>query len=152
MRLGSAGLVGEDEAGTDPDGAGAHHERRGEELTVVDTSSGDDLDGSASDGGLVLVADFDDGGDEDSGGNVTGVATALTALGADDVDAEIEALLDVLDVADHVHVDDAVLVKFVDDLLGGDTDGRDEELGALRDDDVDELVELTLGVVVAVKR
>lgn len=38
----------------------------------------------------------------------------------------------------------------VDDVLWWDTDGGDEEGGLLLDDDVDELVELALGVVVAV--
>jgi len=43
-----------------------------------------------------------------------------------------------------------VAVKLLDDLLGGNADGRDEELGAGLDDNVDQLRELTLGVVVAV--
>jgi hypothetical protein len=53
-------------------------------------------------------------------------------------------------VADHVHAEDAGTVELLDNGLGGNTDGGDEELGAALDDDVDELVELTLGVVVAV--
>jgi hypothetical protein len=77
------------------------------------------------------------------------VAAALAALGADHVDAEVEALLDVLGVADHVHVEDAGRVQFLDDGFGRNADGADEELGAAVDDDVDELVELALGVVVA---
>lgn len=152
VRLGGAGLVGQDEAGADPDGAGAHHEGSGQQLAVVNTTSGDDLDGAAGQGRLVLVADLDDGGDQDGGGDITGVATALTALGADDVDADVDALLDVLDVADHVHVQDAMLVQLVDDGLGGDTDGGDEQLGAGLDDDVGKLVELALGVVIAKKK
>ena len=148
--LGGAGLVGEDEARADPDGTGAHHKRRGEELAVEDTTCGNNLDGATGEGGLGLVADLDDGGDEHGGGNVTSVATALAALSADDVDADVEALLDVLDVADHVHVVDSMLVELVDDGLGGHTDGGDEELSALLDDDVDELIELTLGVVIAI--
>lgn len=149
VRLGRAGLVGQDEAGADPDGAGAHHEGGGQQLAVVDAAGGDDLDGAAGQGRLVLVADLDDGGDQDRRGDVTGVATALTALGADDVDADVDALLDVLDVADHVHVQDAMLVQLVDDGLGGDTDGGDEQLGAGLDDDVGQLAELALGVVIA---
>lgn len=149
VSLGGAGLIGQDEAGAHPDGAGSHHEGGGQELTVVDAAGSDDLDGATGDGRLVLAALLDDGGDEDGGGDVAGVAAALTTLGADDVDVEIKALLDVLDVADHVHVDDAVLVQPVDDLLGGDTDGGDEQLGAGLNDDVDELVQLALGVIVA---
>ena len=77
------------------------------------------------------------------------MATALTALGADQVGTDVEAFLDVLGVADHVHVEDAVLVQLVDDGFGRDADGGDEESGAGFDDDVDQLVELAFGVVVA---
>lgn len=56
-----------------------------------------------------------------------------------------------LGVTDHVHVKDTGLVELLDDLLGRDTDGGDEELGAGLDDDVGELAELALGVVVTVK-
>lgn len=149
---GRAGLVGEDEARADPDAGRAHHERGGEQLAVVDAAGGNDLDGAAGEGRLGVLDGLDDGGDEDGGGGVAGVAAALATLGADDVDANVNALLGVLDVADHVHVQDAGLVQAVDDVLGGDTDGRDEELGTGLDDDVDELVELALGVVVAAQR
>jgi len=96
----------------------------------------------------VALDEVDDGWDENGGWGVTGVASSLTTLGADQVDTESEALGDVLWVADHVHVEDAVGVELVDDGLWWDTDGRDEELGARLDDNVDELVELALGVIV----
>lgn len=97
------------------------------------------------------------------------MATTLTTLGADDVDAEIEALLDVLWVTDHVHLDklawhmekfvswrtyvkDAVLVELLNNGAGRNTDSADEELGARVDDDVDELVKLALCVVIAASR
>lgn len=149
--LGSAGLVGQDEAGADPDGGGTHDESRSEGLAVADTTGGDDLDRSAGQGRLGVADGLDDGGDQDSGGGITGVATTLTALGADDVGADVDALLDVLDVADHVHVEDAGLVQLVDDSLGGHADGADEQLGAGLDDDVDEAIELALCVVVAIR-
>jgi hypothetical protein len=44
---------------------------------------------------------------------------------------------------------DAGLVQLLDDGFGRDADGADKELRARVDDDVDELVELALGVVVA---
>lgn len=147
--LGGSGLIGQDETGADPNGAGAHHERSSEKLAVVDAAGGDDLDGPAGKRRLGLVADLDTGGDEDRRGDIASMATALTTLGADDVDAEVDALLHMLDVADHVHVDDAGAVELVDDGLGGHADGGDEELGARVNDDVDHLVELALGVVVA---
>lgn len=149
--LGGAGLLGEDEAGTNPDGGSAHHEGRGEKGTVVDTTGSDNEDLLLGEGRDGTLAGVNDGGDEDGGGNVTGVTTTLTTLGADDVDTEVEALLNVLGVADHVHVDDAMGMELVDDVLGGNTDGGNEELGTGLDDDVDELVKLALGVVVAVQ-
>jgi hypothetical protein len=151
VSLGGTSLISEDESGSDPDGASAHHERSGEELAVVNTTSSDDLDGAASERRLVLLADVHDSGDEDSCGDIASVATTLTTLSANDIDAEVKALLDVLDVTDHVHVNNAIGVELVDDSLGGNTDGRDEELSALLDDNVDELVELTLSVIVAVE-
>jgi hypothetical protein len=53
-------------------------------------------------------------------------------------------------VTDHVHAEDTGTVELLDDGLGGNTDGGDEELGTTLNDNVDELVELALGVVVAV--
>jgi len=97
----------------------------------------------------VAFDELSNGGDEDRGRNVASVTSTLATLSADEIDAELEALLDVLGVTDHVHVEDAVLVELVNDGLGWDTNGRDEETGARLDDDVDEVIELALGVVVA---
>lgn len=152
VRLGGTGLISEDETGSNPDGTGTHHEGSSQKLTVVDTTGGDDLNGALEERALGVLAEVDDGGDENGGRDVTSVTATLTTLGADNVDAEVEALLDVLGVSDHVHVDDAGSVESVDDVLGRDTDSRDEELGARFDDDVDELVELALGVIVAKAR
>ncbi len=146
---GGTSLLGQNEAGTDPDGGGAEHERSGDGVTVEQTAGGDDLHRLAGQRALAALDQLGDGGDEDGGGDVTGVTAALTTLGADDVDADVEGLGDVLGVADHVHAEDTGTVEALDDGLGGNTDGRDEELGAALDDDVDELVELALGVVVA---
>jgi hypothetical protein len=144
-----AGLLGQNKAGADPDGAGAEHEGRGQRLAVEDAASSDNLDGLAGHRRGLALDELHDGGDEEGGGHVAGVATALAALGADDVDAKLEALLDMLGVADHVHVQDAMGVQLVDDGLGRHSDGRHEELGAGLDDDVDELAQLALCVVVA---
>ena len=152
MRLGRAGLVREDESGTNPDGAGAHHQGRSQHLAVVDAASRHDLNGLAGQGAGVALADVDDGRDQHRRGDITSVAATLAALGADDVAPQVEALLDVLGVPDHVHVDDAGLVEPVDDGLGGHTDSRNKQLSAGLDDDVDKLIELALGVVVAVAR
>jgi hypothetical protein len=77
------------------------------------------------------------------------VTTALTTLGANNVGAEFEALLDVLGVSDHVHVENAGLMELLDDVLWWDTDGTDKEFCSALDDDINKLVELSFGVVVA---
>ena len=41
-------------------------------------------------------------------------------------------------------------MKTVDDMLGWDADGGDEELCATVDDDAHELVELSLSIIIAV--
>jgi hypothetical protein len=144
--------LGKNEAGTNPDGAGTECQGSRQTLTVVETTGSDDLDGLASQRALVALDELSDGRDEDGGGDITSVSTALATLCADHVDTELEALLDVLGVTDHVHVEDAGTVETLDNVLGWDTDGGDEEPGAGVDDDVDQLIELTLGVVVAMRR
>ena len=63
------------------------------------------------------------------------MAAAFAALGADHVDADVEAFLDVFGVPDHVHVEDAGFVEALYDVLWGHSDGGDEEFGAGVDDD-----------------
>jgi hypothetical protein len=97
----------------------------------------------------VSLHELGNGWDEHGGGDITGVTTTLTTLGADNVGAEVEALLDVLWVSDHIHVENAGLVELLDNMLGRDTDGTDEEFSSALDDDINKLVELSFGVVVA---
>lgn len=66
--VGGTGLVSKNEAGSDPDGAGAHHQGSGQQLTVVNAAGGDDLNGAASDGALVTLAEVDNSGNEDGSG------------------------------------------------------------------------------------
>ena len=54
-----------------------------------------------------------------------------------------------LGVANHVHAEDTSAVELLNDSLGGNTNSRDEELGAALDNDIDELVELALSIVIA---
>jgi hypothetical protein len=78
------------------------------------------------------------------------VTTSFTTLSADQINADVEAFLDVLGVADHVHVEDASFVETVHHCLWGDTDGRDEEFNTRVDNNGDEFVKFAFGVVVAV--
>ena len=48
----------------------------------------------------------------------------------------------------YVHDENTSFVKFLDCPLGRNTDGADEELSPLFDDDINEVRKLTLGVVV----
>ena len=50
-------------------------------------------------------------------------------------------------VANHVHVQDAVFVEPLDDMLGCNANGGDEDFGLLGNDDVHKLVERAFGVV-----
>jgi hypothetical protein len=75
------------------------------------------------------------------------VSTALATLSANNIDAGINSLLYVLRVTYHVHDGDLGFVHLVYDIWRRDTDCADEELGTRLDDDVDELVQLSSGVV-----
>ena len=77
------------------------------------------------------------------------MTTAFSSLCADDVYAAFKALRDVLWMANHVHVEDAVFVQLIDNMLGRDTDSGDEEFYARIDDDIDEFVEFAPGVIEA---
>ena len=149
VSLGSTGLIGQDEASADPDGGGTEHEGSGNRVPVVKTTSSDDLDGLASQRALLALDELGNGGNENSSGHIAGVTTTLTTLSANDINADIEALLDVLGVTDHVHAEDAGTVELLNHSLGGNTDGGDEEFGTAVDDDIDELIELALGIIVA---
>ena len=137
---------------TNPHARCAERECRSQALAIEQATSSNNLHVLSSEGALVATAQLRHRWDQKCRGHIAGVATALTTLRADDVDAELEALLDVLGVSYHVHVEDAICVQLVHDFLGRDTDGRDKQFGAGVDDDVDELAELALGVVVAVLR
>ena len=143
-------LICQDEAGTDPNGRSTKHKSRGNSLAIVDTTSSDNLDRCAGHWAGLTLAELDNSGDQNSCGNIASVSTSLTTLCANNIDAEIEALLDVLGVTDHVHVKDACLVETVDDMLRWDADGGDEELCAAVDDDAHELVKFALSIIIAV--
>lgn len=71
----------------------------------------------------MTLAELGNSWNEDGGWDISGVTSTLTTLCANHVHAELEALLDVLGVADHVHVENAGLVELLDDVLGWDADG-----------------------------
>jgi hypothetical protein len=100
--------------------------------------------------GLAL-AEIHNSGDQDSRRNITSVTSTLTTLCANNINAKVEALLHMFWVANHVHVEDAILVEAVNDGFGWNTDGGNKELGTAVDDDINKLVKLALCVVVAVK-
>ena len=118
-------------------------------MSVKQSTSCNNLDLIASHGALSALDHLRHGGDKDRRRHVTCMSTALSTLGADKVRAYIEALLDVLRVADHIHVEDAVLVESVDDVLGRNANSRDEELGAGVYDDGDEVIQFAFRVVIA---
>lgn len=149
MSLRSTSLISQDEAGTNPDSGSTQHQSSSNGLAIVQTTSRNNLHGLTSHRALLAPTQLGNGGDKESSGNITSVSTTLTTLSTDKICASIQRLLNVLGVADHIHVEDSVAVESVDDSLRGDTDSGDEELSAALDDDVDKFVELALGVVVA---
>jgi hypothetical protein len=70
-------------------------------------------------------------------------------LGANQVHAGIQALLDMFWVADHIHVQDPCLVQPLHNTIWRNPNSGDEELGSALNNDGDQLIELTLGVIVA---
>jgi len=142
-------LLGKHKPSPDPDCGRTERHGSRQALAIVQTARSHDLHRCAGHWARVALAQRRDGRDEDRRRHIACVATTLPSLRADEIHAEVEALLDVLRVPDHVHVEDASAVEAVNDVLGRDADGRDEHLGAGVDDDADELVELALGVVVA---
>jgi hypothetical protein len=98
--------------------------------------------------GAHLVDDVAALRDEHGGGDLAGVAAALTTLRADNVDANVQGLLDVLGCPDHIHHRDAGGMQLLTRGLGRHTDGRDEEGGALLDHDVKQFKQGAASVVV----
>jgi hypothetical protein len=150
VSLGGTSFIRQNETSTDPNSGSAEHQSSGNGVTVEETTGRDDLHGLAGQRALLALDQLGNGGDQNSGGHITSVTTALTTLGADDINANIQSLLDVLGVSDHVHAEDAGTVELLDNGLGGNTDGGDEKASLLLDNDIDELTELALGVIVAV--
>jgi hypothetical protein len=137
VSFGGTGLLSKNEASSNPNARSTKVEHGSDGLATEDATSGDDLHLLAGERRLVALDHLDRGGDEDRCRCIASVSTTLATLRADDVDTEVEALLDVLGMTDHVHVEDAVLVQLLDNGLGWDTDGGDKELSSRVDDNVD---------------
>lgn len=152
VSLGSTSLIRQDEAGTDPDSRSTQHKGRSDRLAIEQASGSNNLHRLARQGALVALDQLGNSGNEDGRGNITRVSTTFTTLGADDVGAHIQSLLNVFRVTDHVHVENAGGVELLHNMLGRHTDGGDKQLGTALDDDVNQLVELAFGVVIAKQR
>ena len=85
--LGRARLLARDEARADPDTSCAIREGSSKATAICNAASSHDNDGLAREGTLRVLAEVDDGGDEDREGRLAGVSTALATLSTDDVDA-----------------------------------------------------------------
>ena len=149
IRLPKSAYLRQHETCADPDGTGTKRQCGRQTLSVEDTSRSDDLHRLSCHGACLGLAQGFDCGDQYRCRYITSVSTTLAALCADEIRTESKALWHMLGVADHVHVEDAMLVQSVDDGLWRYTDSRDEKLSTTIDDNADELVELALGVVVA---
>jgi hypothetical protein len=146
----STSFLGENEAGTNPDTAGTKHKSGSKTLTVEDTTSSNNLNWLAGQWASLTLAKLDNGWDQDGSWDITGVTTSFTTLSTDDINTEVETLLDVLWVSNHVHVNDTGVVKTVDNMLRWHTNSGNEKLSTAFDDDGDELIQFALGIIVAV--
>jgi len=126
--LGGTGLLGGDETCANPDGLSTVHQVGSQTTTIIDGTGGDNIDWATSQWALVALDGIDTGGDEYGSGNITGVSSTLASLGADNVNTLSKGLGDMLGVANHIHDEDASIVKLVNDLLGRNTDSADEKL------------------------
>lgn len=145
-------LISQDESSSNPDRRGTEHKSSGNSLTIVNATSSNNLYWLSSHWAGLALDELDNGWDQDGCWHISSVSTSLTTLCADDINAEFEALLHMLGVANHVHVEDAGLVESLDNMLGRNTDGRDEQFCARVDDDAYEFVELALCVIIAVRK
>jgi hypothetical protein len=86
--------------------------------------------------------------DKNSGGDVSSVSASFATLSADQINSDVKALLHMLWVSDHVHVENASLVQTLNNLFGRDAHGRDKKFSTTVNDDADQLVEFAFGVVI----
>lgn len=152
MGFRSTSLVRQDKASSDPHSRSTEHKSSSNRLAVEQTTGSNNLHGLAGEGALFALHQLGNGRDQHSGRDVTGVTTTLTTLGADNVDIKVKAFLNVLGVSDHIHVEHAVLVELLHDSTGRNTDSADEEPGAAFNDDINKLVEFSVGVIMAEKK
>ena len=149
MCLWCTSLLAQHEPRTNPHSTGAVHQCRSDRLAVEYAARSHDLDLLSREWTFLALDHLDHGGDQNGSGDIARMTTAFAALRANQVGANVEALLHMLRVSDHVHVEDAGLVEPLDNGLGRDTDGGNEEFGTAVDDDADQLVQFALGIVVA---
>lgn len=124
VRFGRARLRAGNEPRADPHCLRAPREIRSEPPAVVDSTSTNHVNRLARQGRLAGLANVNARGDEDRRRDVTGVTSALTSLGADEVDADVKRLLDVLRVADHLIGTSRTLRHFTGSKSGREDNSR----------------------------
>lgn len=75
------------------------------------------------------------------------MSTCFSTLRTDDVCTSLTRLCHMLGMSDHIHIKDAMFVEFVDDVLRRNADGRHEQLGTSRNDDINQLVQCSFGII-----
>lgn len=93
-----------DETGTDPNGLSTPSEVGSQTPTVVDGTGTNDVDGLSGERGFVSLASVNNGRDEDRSGHIAGVASTLTSLRANKINANSERFGDVFRVSDDLPV------------------------------------------------
>ena len=149
VRLGSASLLGQHESRTNPYSTSAEHERRSDRLPVEKSTCSNDLHLIACQGTLLTLDYLCYSRYEDRCRHVTSMSAALAALGTNHVGAHVKAFLDVLRVANHVHVEDTVLVESIYDMFRRNADSGDEKLSTGINDYGNEVVQFPFRVIIA---
>mmetsp|Transcript_15324 Transcript_15324/g.34815 ORF Transcript_15324/g.34815 Transcript_15324/m.34815 type:complete len:293 (-) Transcript_15324:182-1060(-) len=147
VRLGGRRFLGADEPRAHPNTVSTKGQRCGEAAPVEDAPGSNGANRVAEGAHLALAA-VHNLRDEGHGADIAGVATALAALSDDDVCPGLQCLHRVPYGADHVGNHNPASVKLVNSPLWRHSHSADEELCLFSHDDVNELRQVSVGVVV----
>ena len=145
--FGRARLSGRNEARANPHSTSAEHQACSNPAAVINTAGSNELHRLSSHGRGIVLDDVCTGRDKHTRRGLSRMPASLAALCANDIRTGLARFMRMLRVADHVHVQDAVGVELVDDGLRRDAHRGDKELGSTLDDDVDQVVQCTFGII-----
>lgn len=78
---------------------------------------------------------------------ITSVSACFGALGTNDIRASLAGFVHMFRMTDHVHIQYAMAVESGHDMLGSNSHGRDEQFGTAINDDINEFIECSSGII-----